>query len=177
MLMASGLNHGIRRSLPHFFGIYVGFPLMLACIGLGLGGVFLSYPVIHQVVKFAGSAYLLYLAWKIANAGRPQADENLRKPMTFLQAMAFQWVNPKAWIMTIGAISAFTRVDDYVNSLAFIILSYFLVGCATGTLWLGLGSAIKQVIQSQRALRLFNITMALLLVASIVPVLGSEIVG
>jgi len=114
MLLASGVNFGVRRSIPHMFGISLGFMLLVAAVGLGLGQVFQRLPVLHDALRYVGAAYLLYLAWKIAQSGAPQSRENAEaKPFTFLQAAAFQWVNPKAWIMAIGAITTYTPQDGF----------------------------------------------------------------
>jgi threonine/homoserine/homoserine lactone efflux protein len=115
MLLASGVNFGLRRSLPHMFGISLGFMLLVASVGLGLGQVFEQVPMLYNVLRYAGAAYLLYLAWKIANAGAPDSQGDASaKPFSFLQAAAFQWVNPKAWIMAIGAITTYTPQDNFV---------------------------------------------------------------
>jgi len=168
MLMTSGLNHGIRNTLPHLFGILVGFPAMVAAIGFGLGAVFLRYPIVHQAVKVLGIAYLLFLAWKIANSGNPSANEKLRKPLTFLQAAAFQWVNPKAWMITIGALAIFTTPGDVPSGVLAIVLGYATVGSLCMALWLFVGAGLKNLIRSQKYLRYFNVCMGILLVASVV---------
>lgn len=168
MLLTSGLNHGIRKTLPHLSGIIVGFPTMVACIGLGLGTIFQSYPILHQVIKYMGIIYLLYLAWKIANAGNPEAASGLKEPFTFIQAALFQWLNPKAWIMAIGAISTFTTADNLKIELAIILFGFLTVGSMSMTLWLLLGASLQKLLQSQRQLRIFNISMAVLLALSVV---------
>ena len=108
--MSLGLNHGVIKSTPHFAGIIIGFPLMVAAIGLGLGAIFLNYPTIHQLIKIIGIIYLLFLAWKIANTANSTAGMHLKRPLTFIQAAAFQWLNPKAWVIGIGAIAHFTSM-------------------------------------------------------------------
>src|SRR5262245_46020938 len=107
MLLASGVNFSVRRSLPHMLGISLGFMVLVMAVGLGLSQVFQQVPVLYTLLRYIGAAYLLYLAWKIAGSGAPDADsaEKRAKPFTFLQAAAFQWVNPKAWVMAIGAIT------------------------------------------------------------------------
>lgn len=174
MLMSSGLNHGIRKTLPHFFGIYVGFPVLFAAIGLGLGSVFLKYPVFHQILKVAGSSYLLFLAWKIANSGSPDAKETLREPLTFFQAVVFQWVNPKAWAVSIGAIATFTTVGDVGKKILTILVGYMTVGSMCLVLWLLLGASLQRLIQGQKHLRLFNLLMAVLLVVSVITIVFTD---
>ena len=175
MVMTSGLNHGIRKTVPHLVGIIIGFPTMVACIGLGLGAIFLKYPLLHQAIKICGIVYLLYLAWKIANAGNPEADSKLKEPFTFLQAAAFQWLNPKAWVIAIGAIATFTTVGNVELQLAIILLGFFSMGAISMTLWLLLGSSLKRLLHSQRELRIFNICMAILLALSVISIAFSEI--
>lgn len=170
MLLASGLNHGPRKTLPHLLGVILGFPAMVGCIGLGLGSVFFNYPIIHHIVKTLGIVYLLFLAWKIANAGNTSADAHIREPMTFLQALAFQWVNPKAWVMAIGGVAAFTTAGNMVAPVVTIILGYLTIGSFCMVLWLMLGASLQKLLQSERQLRYFNLTMALLLVGSVIPI-------
>ena len=121
MLLASGVNFGIRRSLPHMLGISLGFMLLVAAVGLGLGQLFEQFPPLYTVLRYGGAAYLLYLAWKIAGSGAPDADGKATgKPFTFLQAAAFQWVNPKAWIMAIGAITTYTPQEGFLVNVLLI---------------------------------------------------------
>lgn len=175
MVMTSGLNHGISKTMPHCAGIWVGFPLMVAAVGFGLSAVFINYPVVHQVVKFIGIAYLIFLAWKIANAKNPEAGEDLKKPLSFVQAVAFQWVNPKAWVVIIGAVAAYTSGDNLALQIIFIMLTFLAIGILSTSLWLLMGASLKKIIQSQTQLQIFNITMAVLLVLSIVPIAISEL--
>jgi threonine/homoserine/homoserine lactone efflux protein len=177
MLMTSGVNHGVRKTLPHFSGIIIGFPAMVAAIGLGLSVVFLNYPVVHQIIKVIGIAYLLFLAWKIANSSNPNASENLREPLTFFQAVAFQWVNPKAWIIAVGAIATYTTVGNVKEQVLVIILGYATVGSISMALWLLMGAVLQNFIRNQKQMQLFNICMAVLLVGSIATMALTQIGG
>lgn len=170
MLLVSGLNHGISKSLPHYFGICIGFPLMVTAIGFGLGMLFIQYPLLHHILKVMGISYLLYLAWKIANAGNPHAKKDIKAPFTFLQAAIFQWVNPKAWIIAIGAIASFTTQAHIRHDIAFIVASYLLMGFITMGAWLYLGASLHRVLNNEKRVKYFNIVMAILLVASIIPI-------
>ncbi len=171
MIMTSGLNYGIRRSLPHYNGIVIGFPAMVMVIGLGLATLFDRYPVLHILLKLAGIIYLSYLAWKIASAPVSELNESGGKPFSFLQAAAFQWINPKAWILAVGAISTFTVVgQDYPLQVVKITLLFLIFGAPCILLWLWFGSVLKRLLQKPQWVRLFNLTMALLLVASLGPV-------
>lgn len=171
MIMASGLNFGIRASLPHFLGICFGFPTMFFAMGFGLGYMFEAYPLLHEFIKVLGIAYLLYLAWLIAHAA-PDSNSNARaKPFTFFQATLFQWVNPKAWIMGTSAIATFTTTDATMYQQILIIGAVFFLStfpCAGS--WLFLGRFLQDVIGNARQQRIFNVVMATLLTASIAPI-------
>lgn len=171
MLLASGVNFGLRRSLPHMFGISLGFMLLVASVGLGLGQLFEQVPLLYNVLRYLGAAYLLYLAWKIANSGAPDSQSNTAgKPFSFLQAAAFQWVNPKAWIMAIGAITTYTPQENFVVNVLLIAALFALVNCPSVGLWTVAGSLLRNWLCNARALRIFNISMAVLLVASLYPI-------
>ena len=121
MLLASGVNFGVRRTIPHALGVSIGFMVMVLGVGLGLGEVFKVYPLAYTVLRYAGAAYLLYLAWKIANSGPMSAtDPQSRKPLGFWGAAAFQWVNPKAWVMAVGAITTYTPAQGYLFNVIVI---------------------------------------------------------
>lgn len=178
MIMASGLNYGIRRSLPHYFGICLGFPVMVVAVGLGLAGLFELYPALHTVLKIVGAAYLTFLAWKIASAPVSGMNTTEGKPFTFLQAAGFQWVNPKAWALAVGATVAYTISDStYALQVASIAIIFLFFGAPCIMLWLWFGSALKNVLQHPRSVRIFNVTMALLLMASLIPVFADLITG
>ena len=170
MLTASGANFGFRRAVPHMLGIILGFPAMVLAIGLGLGAVFIALPWLHLTLKYVGAAYMLYLAWRIATAGRGKGA-GAAKPIGFFEAAGFQWVNPKAWIMAVGALSAYTVPEAPVWSEAARVAAAFVFsGIISSTLWCGFGVAIGRLLTSDRAFRLFNYAMALALVASLIPV-------
>lgn len=174
MIMTSGLNFGIKRSLPHLLGICIGFPLMVTAVGLGFGTVFDIFPLLHEIIKVLGVAYLLYLAWLVASSAPTsmEAEDNGSKPLTFLQAALFQWVNPKAWVMATGAVAAFTSqsTEMFIQVMA-ISLSFLAVGLPCVGSWLLFGSGLKRFLKEAKYQRIFNISMALLLVVSILPVL------
>ncbi len=168
MLTASGANFGFRRSLPHVLGVCIGFPLMVLAIGLGLGRLFEEVPAIHMGLKVVGSAYLLWLAWRVASAGSTDRADAGARPLSFLQAAAFQWVNPKAWILAIGAISTFTRSgQDMAPQMLAIAGIFTIVGVLSTTVWTLLGVAIARVLTSPLALRTFNMVMGAMLALSV----------
>eukprot|EP01030_Chromulinospumella_sphaerica_P012162 gene12162-11952_t len=128
MLLASGVNFGFRRSIPHALGISVGFMLLVISVGLGLGEVFKALPWAYTALRYIGAAYLLYLAWKIATSSAMSDDiDGKRKPMTFLAAAVFQWVNPKAWVMAISAMAAYTTADAYFMTVAIVAIAFAVV--------------------------------------------------
>ena len=169
MLLASGLNHGVRRSLPHYFGIALGFMLMVVLIGLGFGALFVEFPQVFLAIKVLGVSYLFFLAWKIANAGRQDASDELKKPLSFMQAAIFQWVNPKAWIMGVGAVTAFTVQERIVESVTAVSLVFLFASISCLGVWLLAGRTLQRFLNNDHRLRFFNVTMAVLLVASIIP--------
>lgn len=172
MLMTSGMNFGIKRSIPHVLGICVGFPVMIILIGLGFSIVFEKFPILHEVIKILGLVYLLYLSWLIANASPDKLESKESKPFTFLQAALFQWVNPKAWVVATSSISAYTTLEGNIYSQVLIIaISFFFAAIIATSTWLVFGKGIKQVLQSTKQQRIFNISMAALLVASVFPVI------
>ena len=172
MLLASGVNFGIRRSIPHMLGISLGFMLLVVCVGLGLGRLFDQAPILHTLLRYAGAAYLLYLAWKIANAGTPDVQsESAARPFSFLQAAAFQWVNPKAWIMAIGGITTYAPHENFTTNVLIIATLFALVNLPSVGLWAAAGTLLRRWLTNAKALRMFNIGMALLLVASLYPIL------
>jgi threonine/homoserine/homoserine lactone efflux protein len=168
MLTASGANFGFRRTLPHILGICVGFPLMVAAVGIGLGRLFEAAPAIHAALKVVGSAYLLWLAWRIASAGSEEPDNAGARPLSFFEAAIFQWVNPKAWIIAIGAISTFTIAGEAMLPQVLTIAAIFtLVSVPSATVWTLLGIGIARILRSPLALRLFNWSMGALLALSV----------
>jgi len=170
MLTASGANFGFRRTLPHMLGVAIGFTVMVLAIGLGLSEIFERFPLIHEVLRYGGGAYLIYLAYRIATAAPtpPDAAQPAGRPLTFLQAALFQWINPKSWMMAVGAISAYTTVGgNLLLESVFIALTFGAIGLPSTALWAGLGVAIGRLLQTRWALRAFNVAMALLLVASL----------
>lgn len=172
MLMTSGMNFGIQKSIPHVLGVTFGFPVMVILIGLGFSIVFEQYPILHEVIKVLGVVYLLYLSWLIASASPDTLEGEKSKPFTFLQAALFQWVNPKAWVVATSSISAYTVLNDNIYWQILMIAGvFFFAALFTASTWLVFGKGIKQILQSAKQQRAFNLAMALLLVASVLPVI------
>ncbi|KFE50191.1 LysE family translocator [Pseudomonas syringae] len=172
MLLASGVNFGFNRTVPHIFGISCGFFSLVLAVGLGLGAVFKAYPLLYTVLRYAGAAYLLYLAWKIATSG-PASDASGQegKPQTFMQAALFQWVNPKAWVMAVGAISTYTPLQGYFTNVLIISAVFALINAPSVCVWAGFGSLLRNALRDPFWLRVFNGVMAALLVVSLYPML------
>jgi threonine/homoserine/homoserine lactone efflux protein len=169
MLTASGSAFGFRRSIPHMVGITIGFPVMIFAIGLGLGEIFTRYTQVHLALKYFGAAYLLYLAWRIAQSGQPNGDDAESRPLTFLEAAAFQWVNPKAWVMAVSSIPAFTTPGgNYYVELLIISAIFALVCIPACTTWCLFGVAIRQLIRTPETARIVNFGLAVLVALSIV---------
>jgi threonine/homoserine/homoserine lactone efflux protein len=174
MVASSGATFGVARTMPHVLGISVGFPLMLVAVALGADGVLRRFPELHMVLKWVGAAYLLWLAWHIATAHPDAAEGGGRRarPLNFLEAALFQWVNPKAWVIALGAVATYTSADAVLLEVL-LLAAIFLVVCVPSTaLWTGIGAGAARLLRSPRALRRFNVAMALLLVASLLPLLA-----
>lgn len=178
MLMASGANFGVIRTLPHMLGVGIGFSVMIVLVGLGLMQVFDAYPVTDRILKIVSVLYLLWLAWKIATAAPklPDAPETGGVPMTFLQAAAFQWVNPKAWTMAVYAITNYATVDGQrsVLAVALVALAFGLVNIPCVGAWTVLGQQMRRFLTSPGRLQMFNMVMAVLLVATLYPILWPD---
>jgi len=171
MLFASGVNFGFRRTLPHMLGIGGGFFSLLIGIGFGLGALLNTVPLLYTALKFLGGAYLVHIAWKIGTSRALPDGKVGAEPMTFLQAAAFQWVNPKAWVMAVTAMSLFTDPNRYPVSVLLVGLAFVLTNMPSVSTWAGFGSAMRQWLSDPARLKWFNITMAVLLVASLWPML------
>jgi threonine/homoserine/homoserine lactone efflux protein len=171
MLLSSGLTYGFRRTLPHVAGITIGFAFMIGTVGLGMATVFITYPVLQTILKYAGAAYLIYLAAAIAMSGPVTPDQdNRRGPMTFWGAAMFQWINVKGWVMVIGTITAYAGIAGFPWNITIQVMLSLLLGVASCSAWALFGSALRPILTSPRAVRAFNIVMAVLLLASLYPV-------
>lgn len=168
MLAASGVNFGFKRSIPHILGIGCGFGFMVVVVGLGIGSILSSNVILYECLKIIGIAYLLYLAYKIYRSGAMETDTKQSKPLTFMQAALFQWVNPKAWVMALGAMMTYLAGDSATYWYLILGLTYGLVGIPSTGVWALIGEKLQiLLLHDARRLKLFNITMSLLLVASV----------
>ncbi|QDX28722.1 LysE family translocator [Dickeya poaceiphila] len=165
LLTASAANFGVLRSMPLMLGIMIGMQSMLLLVALGLGSLILLYPSLHLALKVLGSAYLLWLSWKIATAAYEKLDTDTAPPTPILlyQGGLLQFLNPKAWLMTLGAVAGFSLAGEgYVGSVVAISVAMVSVNFVAGIIWLGFGVMIGRLLQSPRAWKLFNLAMGIL---------------
>jgi threonine/homoserine/homoserine lactone efflux protein len=169
MLMTSGANFGFRRTLPHMTGVVVGFITLLLACGLGLGGLFQRFPVLHEILKWAGAAYMTWLAYKIATSKAPSTTEGSARPMTFPGAVLFQFVNVKGWAMAITVSTAYVPPQNYFGNLALVTVVVLLLNAPCVAVWTGFGVVLRRFLERPAILRTFNVVMALLLLMSLYP--------
>ena len=171
MITASAANFGFRRAIPHMLGITFGFGFMVLATGLGLAGLFHGEPRLHTLLKYVGAAYLLYLAWRIARANAASRNSTRARPINFIEAVLFTWVNPKGWVTAVGAVAAFTTVGGDMVLQSSVVASVLAAWClASVVIWAGFGVAISRFLGSPRVRLAFNWSMAGLLVLSLAPV-------
>ncbi|OED50424.1 LysE family translocator [Leisingera sp. S232] len=173
MLMASGANFGFQRTIPHLLGVAIGFPVMILPVGLGVMQLFDAFPPLTWVMTVLSVIYMLWLAWKIANAAPPKEGEAQGTPLSFVQACAFQWVNPKAWAMALGSITLYAASRD-LSAILWVSGTYLLIGCLSASTWTMLGLQLRRLLTNPAQLRLFNWTMAAVLVVSLAAILVQQ---
>jgi threonine/homoserine/homoserine lactone efflux protein len=184
MLLASGLNFGVRRTLPHMFGISIGYMVLMLAAGLGLGEALRDVPGAFLVLKLVGGAYMLWLAWHIARAAPPSegaaqgeeeraAEVGKHRPMSFLGAVAFQWVNPKAWVIVVTAVATYVAPNNLVRDLVIVTGVCGLINLPSIGVWTIFGASLRRLLRDPLWRRRFNVTMAVLLVASLWPLLAT----
>ena len=174
MVLTSGVNYGFRRSIPHLAGIALGFGLMILLVGLGFGQIFERLPWLYQGLKVVSVAYMLWLAWKIASSGpvTPDAPRSDARPLTFLEAAAFQWINPKAWTICLAAVAAYTVPAQYAASMLTVAVVFTVVTVPSISAWTLFGVSLRGLLANPKRVRIFNAVMALALVASLWPVVA-----
>lgn len=172
MLLASGVNFGFMRTIPHMLGIGAGFLTLLLGVGFGLGALLLAWPGLHIALKIAGGAYLLLLAWRVATARSMGAGTGrAARPMTFLEAAAFQWVNPKAWVMALTAMAVYTDPASPFGSVVAVAFAFALVNLPSVSTWAGFGVGLRRFLANPVRLKWFNIAMGIALALSLWPML------
>jgi threonine/homoserine/homoserine lactone efflux protein len=169
MIMSSGLNFGIKHSLPHYLGICFGFPMMVLTVGLGMGAIFMQFPMIQGGIKIIGAVYMLFLSWQIARAHVRVNKYNTKNPITFFKAVLFQWINPKAWVMAIGAVATYTNQgENFFLQLFMICLLFLIIGFPSIGAWLFCGTVLKRFLKSDKHQRYFNYSLGALLAISVI---------
>jgi threonine/homoserine/homoserine lactone efflux protein len=172
MLLASGVNFGFWRTVPHMAGIGVGFFVLLLAVGFGLGAVLVAVPALNLALKIAGGVYLVYLAWRIAMSRSLSGQgEDRARPMTFLEAAAFQWVNPKAWVMAVTAMAVYTDPQRPFVTVLIVGVAFALTNFPSVSVWAGFGVALRGFLSEPVRLKWFNIAMGVLLLATLWPML------
>ena len=169
MLMASGANFGVRRTIPHWLGINIGMTGLIVLVGLGLINVFDAYPIVYTALKILSVVFLVYLAWKIANAAPPRKADKTGTPFTFAQALAFQWVNPKAWAMALTTVTIYSPSKSFAAIMTTALI-FGVINLPSCSIWIFIGQQIRRVLTDRRRMRVFNIGMALLLLLSLYPI-------
>ncbi|XID74578.1 LysE family translocator [Alkanindiges sp. WGS2144] len=171
MLLASGVNFGFKRTIPHILGICFGFFILCFVTGLGVGAFLQQFPTLHLTLKLVSALYLVYLALQIARSRSSSNEDNsTSKPMSFMQAALFQWVNPKAWMMAISAMIMFSNTQAPLASMFWISTVFSLVGLPCVAIWVVFGVGLKRFLSQPQYLKWFNIGMGVLLIASIYPI-------
>ncbi|SPB12710.1 LysE family protein [Caballeronia novacaledonica] len=172
MLLASGVNFGLKRTVPHVLGISAGMAILMIAVGLGLSQAFERLPWLYTVLEAASVAYLLYLAWKIGTSSSVQMRDGQARPMRFHEAIAFQWINPKAWMMVLTAATTIHLHASLSLNAALMALVLVVIGLPCITMWAAFGMSLRRFLANPRWLRIFNITMAALLVLSLYPIVA-----
>ncbi len=175
MLAASGVNYGFRATLPHVFGVALGFGFMIFTISLGLGSVFIRFPILHEILRWGGAIMLVWVAWKIATAKRPGEAGVATKPFTFLQAAAFQWINPKAWIMCISISAQFLAPEKPLLSAAIMAGVSSLGGITSASGWAWFGMLLARWLHTPMRLRIFNWSMAAIILLGVAVVVFGDL--
>lgn len=165
LLSASGANYGWRRSVPHVLGVTFGFPAMLVAVTLGLGQALRAFPAVLQALSWVGLAVVLWFAWRIATAGTGSGSDR-RRPLSFVEAIGFQWVNPKAWALALYVATTYGAGPIALPNLSMAVLAFLVSGFASSSTWALFGLAIGRLLDRGWRLRVFNVAMAGLLVAS-----------
>ena len=169
MLLASGVNFGFRQTIPHMLGIALGFTAMVALVGFGLGAVLTLFPIVFNVLRVLALVYMVWLSWKLASSGSLGSGEAKARPMTFIEAALFQWINPKAWAMALTATTLYTVPDMYYLSVILVAGTFGVINLPSVSCWAGFGVALRGFLSVPARLRIFNVGMAVLLLLSTLP--------
>ena len=172
MLLASGVNFGFSRTIPHMLGISVGFASLLVAVGLGLGALLTAWPTLHTALKIAGGVYLLYLAWRVASSrSLGGGADGAARPMHLTEAAAFQWVNPKAWVLAVTGMAVYTDPAQPFVSVVVVVITFTIINLPSVSCWAGFGTALRSFLADPARLKWFNIGMGVLLAATVWPMI------
>ncbi|HGN0719429.1 TPA: LysE family translocator [Proteus mirabilis] len=172
MLLASGINFGLKRTMPHAIGVSLGFFVMLLAVGIGIGALIKSSPIIYNILKYLGALYLLWLAWKTAISHSVEQNSNRQgSPLTLLEAALFQWINPKSWMMAISGITLYTSPQYPYISMLLVAIIFTLINFPCVAIWATFGHSLRELLKNPKILRLFNFIMGGLLALSAISVL------
>ena len=169
MLLASGVNFGFRQTIPHMLGIALGFTAMVALVGFGLGAVLTLFPIVFNVLRVLALVYMVWLSWKLASSGSLGSGDAKARPMTFIEAALFQWINPKAWAMALTATTLYTVPEMYYLSVILVAGTFGVINLPSVSCWAGFGVALRGFLSVPARLRIFNVGMAVLLLLSTLP--------
>jgi threonine/homoserine/homoserine lactone efflux protein len=171
MLLASGVNFGFIRTRPHILGVVIGFTIMMLAVAFGVGRVFSLFPPLYSVLRTLSIAYLLWLAWRIGTSGATDpipGDE--ARPMTFTEAALFQWVNPKGWMVCLSVAANYVTPDDLWADVAVLSAVFICVSIISASSWALFGTSLRPLLRDEKSMRVFNVVMAVALVASLWPI-------
>ncbi|HAU5559676.1 TPA: LysE family translocator [Proteus mirabilis] len=172
MLLASGINFGLKRTMPHAIGVSLGFFVMLLAVGIGIGALIKSSPIIYNILKYLGALYLLWLAWKTAISHSVEQNSNKQgSPLTLLEAALFQWINPKSWMMAISGITLYTSPQYPYISMLLVAIIFTLINFPCVAIWATFGHSLRERLKNPKILKLFNFIMGGLLALSAISVL------
>ncbi|MHA1129060.1 MAG: LysE family translocator [Alphaproteobacteria bacterium] len=173
MLASSGATFGLRATVPHIAGVFIGFGFMLFIVALGFGEVFERVPVLHTALRWIGAALLLWVAWRIANTKAPGEPGARTKPFTFIQAAAFQWVNPKGWAMCVALVGQFMGGEGSIMIAGILAGVSMVSGVTSATAWAAFGEFLQRWLGTPRHLKMFNLSMAAVILVGVIFVLWS----
>ena len=175
LVASSGARFGFRRTFPHVMGIGIGFPVMIFCIAIGLGQLFQQSILLREILRYGGIFVLLFVAWQIANAKGKAKKEQSGKPFSFLKGAAFQWINPKAWVMAIGISAQYVKPDALFTTALIVASVFLVVGFGSASSWTAFGAGMQRWLNTDNRLRIFNVTMAGLIVLSVLFIASAEL--
>ncbi len=169
MLTAAGAQGGVLRGLPCLLGVSIGMGLMMFLVPLGLGSIVLRHPLVLSTLHWGGAAFLLWLSWKIGTAGRSDAT-TAKQPLGFWGAAAFQWINPKSWLVSVGGVSAYLRPEAgtvFTQAMSFGVL-FVVAALPSCFIWLAFGASLQRFLRAERTARILNVAMGVMLAGAVV---------